>query len=72
MSHEIRTPLNAIIGFSELLQNTTNSQEDILFFLEQIHYGKDDLMDLIEDVILASKIDTKQFVSIIKEYECRE
>lgn len=72
ISHEIRTPLNAILGFSELLQNTSNSQEELRFFLEQIQYGKDDLLDLIENVVFASKIDTQQSVSIKKEFNLNE
>ena len=72
ISHEIRTPLNAILGFSELLQNTTNSQEEMKFFLEQIHYGKDDLLDLIENVVFASKIGILQSVPIKKEFNLNE
>jgi signal transduction histidine kinase len=72
ISHEIRTPLNAILGFSELLQNTTNSQEEMKFFLEQIQYGKDDLLDLIENVVFASKIDILQSVPIKKEFNLNE
>ena len=63
MSHEIRTPLNAILGFSELLQDPKISQEDSLFFIEQIHFSKDDLLDLVENVVFASKLDTIQFIS---------
>ena len=72
ISHEIRTPLNAILGFSELLQNTTNTREDLKFFLEQIQYGKDDLLDLIENVVFASKIDTQQSILIKKEFNLNE
>ena len=72
ISHEIRTPLNAILGFSELLQNTTNSQEEMKFFLEQIQCGKDDLLDLIENVVFASKIDILQSVPIKKEFNLNE
>jgi len=72
ISHEIRTPLNAILGFSELLQNTSNSQEEMRFFLEQIQYGKDDLLDLIENVVFASKIDILQSVPVKKEFNLNE
>jgi len=72
MSHEIRTPLNAILGFSELLQDTTSSQEDIRFYLEQINFGKDDLLELIENVVFASKIDTKQIISVKKEFNLND
>jgi len=72
ISHEIRTPLNAILGFSELLNNTTNTQEDIRFFIDQMEIGKDDLLDLIENVVFASKIETRQFVSIKKEFNLND
>ena len=72
ISHEIRTPLNAILGFSELLQDTTSSQEDLKYYLEQINYGKDDLLDLIEDVMFVSKIITKQFSSTKKEFNLND
>ncbi|MDO9579271.1 MAG: two-component regulator propeller domain-containing protein [Bacteroidales bacterium] len=72
ISHEIRTPLNAILGFSELLNNTTNTQEDIRFFIDQMEIGKDDLLDLIENVVFASKIETRQFVEIKKEFNLND
>jgi len=42
------------------------------FFLEQIHYGKDDLLDLIENVVFASKIGILQSVPIKKEFNLNE
>ena len=72
MSHEIRTPLNAILGFSELLQDPKISQEDSRFFIEQIHFSKDDLLDLVENVVFAAKYDTKQFVSTNKKFNLND
>lgn len=72
ISHEIRTPLNAILGFSELLQDPRISQEDSKFYLEQIHFSKDDLLDLVENVVFASKYDTKQFVSTKKKFNLND
>ena len=61
LSHEIRTPLNAILGFSELLQSTNPSGEEAKYYFEQIGYGKDDLINLVDNIVLASQIETNQF-----------
>ncbi len=60
MSHEIRTPMNAIIGFAELLsvKNLTNSEKEE--FIQQINFGADTLMRLIDDIIDISKIEAGQ------------
>ena len=57
MSHEIRTPMNAIVGFSQLLVNSTLSEEKKQVFIEQINLNSDSLLQLIEDIIYVSKIE---------------
>jgi len=57
MSHELRTPLNAVLGFAQLLQqssrlNTTDKQ-----YLERIYNGGQYLLTLINDVLDLAKVE---------------
>ena len=56
MSHEIRTPLNAIVGFSELLHNTTNKKESAEYW-RIISTNNNLLLTLIGDILDLSKIE---------------
>lgn len=56
MSHEIRTPLNAIVGFSTLLTETEDKEEQ-LQFVEIIQKNNELLLQLISDVLDLAKIE---------------
>ncbi len=60
MSHELRTPMNAIMGFGQLLQN--NPKEPLsdkqLDHTQQILKGGDHLLELIDQVLELSKIES--------------
>jgi signal transduction histidine kinase/CheY-like chemotaxis protein len=60
MSHEIRTPLNSIIGFSELLLEDDNTEEEDILYRRMISSSGRSLMQLIEDIIDISKIESGQ------------
>ena len=63
MSHELRTPLNAIIGFSELLSDDVRGLYDAATrrrFLDQIHNSGNHLLQLINDILDLSKVESGQ------------
>lgn len=65
MSHEIRTPLNAIVGFSDLLSDTSAfTAEEIAQFIETINKNCGLLLALINDILDLSRIEsgTMEFV----------
>lgn len=57
MSHEIRTPLNAIVGFSNLLVESEDSEEKHEF-MKIIDSNNELLLQLINDIIDMAKIES--------------
>ncbi len=58
MSHEIRTPLNGMLGFAELLKKKNISEEKKLNYLNIINKSGEHLLELINDIIDISKLDS--------------
>ena len=58
MSHEIRTPLNAIMGFAELLKLPNLTENKRSDFLDIINVSGKGLLQIINDVIDLSKIES--------------
>ncbi|HAH22496.1 MAG TPA: hypothetical protein DCL77_01805, partial [Prolixibacteraceae bacterium] len=69
ISHEIRTPMNAIIGFSKMIGSPDFDEEEKAQFIEIIVSNGKALMELINDMITLSKIESDTLQ--IKKSSCR-
>jgi len=58
ISHEIRTPMNSIVGFSQLLQDKTITETDKDEYLEMISKSSDQLLNIVNEVLDISLIET--------------
>ncbi|MGI9285992.1 MAG: ATP-binding protein [Pseudomonadales bacterium] len=59
MSHEIRTPMNAVLGFTEILQRGySKNPQDSHKYLNTIHSSGKHLLDLINDILDLSKVES--------------
>ncbi len=60
MSHEIRTPMNGILGFANLLRDPDLSEEQKDLYLKHIDHTSNQLLNIIDDIIDISKIESGQ------------
>ena len=74
MSHELRTPLNAIVGFSELLseQSAGSLSDKQNRFVNHIRNGAAHLLQLINDILDLSKIESGQLDIHREKFSVRE
>jgi two-component system sensor histidine kinase BarA len=66
MSHEVRTPLNGILGFTQLLKES-NEKEEQLEYISIIEKSSDNLLTIVNDILDLSKIKAEKI-----ELECIE
>lgn len=68
MSHEIRTPLNSILGFAGLMKRT-NLSLDQQNYMKAVSGSSDYLMQLVNDILDHSKIESGKLELINKAFE---
>ena len=57
VSHELRTPLNSILGFTELLKETSTPDAKSTRYIQNIFRSGRNLLDLINDLLDLAKIE---------------
>ncbi|MBF2027965.1 MAG: response regulator [Oscillatoriales cyanobacterium C42_A2020_001] len=60
MSHELRTPLNAILGFTQVMNRSSNTPTEFQEHLDIINRSGEHLLVLINDVLEMSRIEAGQ------------
>lgn len=68
MSHDIRTPMNAIMGFTALARKNLDNREKAMEYLDMITASGEQLLQLLNDVLEISKIESAQLR--VEEGEC--
>lgn len=67
-SHELKTPITSIKGYTELLQNNlANSEETKKDCIQRIIRETDHMTNLINDILMISKLETKDLSVDISE-----
>ena len=62
MSHELRTPMNAIIGLNNIALREKDLPETVRGYLEKIHGSAKHLLELMNDILDMSRIESGRMV----------
>ena len=57
MSHEIRTPIGTILGFTGLMKNPHNTEDEKLEYMAVVERNSHQLLRLIDDILDLSKVE---------------
>ncbi|MCK9208884.1 MAG: response regulator, partial [Salinivirgaceae bacterium] len=72
MSHEIRTPMNSIIGFSDLLADADLTIDQRVEIIDMIQSNGYTLIDIIDDIIDFSRIESGQIHLKFSDFNLNE
>ncbi|MBK5247611.1 MAG: hypothetical protein JJE49_10140, partial [Peptostreptococcaceae bacterium] len=72
MSHEIRTPMNGILGFAGILKEADLSGEERQEYLELIEQSGTRMLNIIDDIVVISKIESGMTEVHLKESDLNE
>ena len=75
MSHELRTPMNAIIGYSEMMLEEFEDDEDLADYaadVRKVHSAGRHLLSLINDILDLSKVEAGQMDLYLERFELGE
>lgn len=59
MNHEIRTPLNSVVGFAEVLVQSSKKEGELAEIAEIIHTNSDYLIKLFDDILYFTDLDSQ-------------
>lgn len=71
MSHEVRTPMNAILGFTDILMKSKYEEYQTKQYLEIIHNSSYQLLNLINDIIDISLIESSQLKIVFSKFKIK-
>lgn len=74
LSHELRTPLNVIISIEQLLSKLSEDKKEVPkekldYYMSTLRRNSDRLLNLINNIIDTSKIESGSYKLIIKEHD---
>ena len=72
ISHEIRTPMNGILSFADLLKKPNLKGDDQLEYISIIEKSGNRMLNLIDDIICISDIESKQSEITLSETNINE
>ncbi len=72
VSHEFKTPINAIEGYSTLLQDSDNLDDDQREYIDKILFNTQRLSSLVGSILLLGKLENQQIPSRPVEYRLDE
>ena len=72
MSHDIRTPMNAVLGFTTLLAKDAENPVKVREYTKKIMASGQHLLNLINDILDVSKIESGKVVLNIEEFTLKD